>query len=149
MEQLLLTYLILSATIYALRVCEYDEELFKYFLDLSIDLNNKFNVDILKCIYNDNVEYILDVVIYFGQIDLFKLCLAYGADPYINNHNPIKTAIIENELEIIKILLDMESVVDPNFKSVVDQSTIDLLEQYQIYNPIVIFTQYMTELVGH
>lgn len=110
----------------------FDIELFTYFLDLGVDPNNKFDLDIRNDYVYDLGEYILDAVIYLNQIELFILCLKYGADPFINNHGPLKTAIENNQLEIIKILLDLGSIVDSQLKCYVFQSTIDLLDQYQI-----------------
>lgn len=109
-----------------------DTELFEYFLNLGIDLNNKLHLDIKEFVYNDEVEYILDMVVDVDYIKLFTLCLKYGADPFINNHSPLRIAIQNDNLEVIKILLDMGSIVDSELDYQVDQSTIDLLDAYQI-----------------
>jgi hypothetical protein len=111
----------------------FDVELFTYFLNTGINPNGKFDLKIKdKYVYEDNIEYILDAIVYVHKINLFKLCLEYGADPYINNHSPLKLAIKMNRLEMIKILLELGSTVDPNIDYHVDVATIDLLDQYQI-----------------
>lgn len=119
-------------------VCGFDEDLFTYFLDLGIDPNSKFDLEIRKNLITRSVEYILDVVAYLGQLDLFILCLKYGADPYINNHSPLTIAIKENRLDIIKLLLDLGSVLDSEFTYKVNSSTIDLLDQYQINHKLIV-----------
>lgn len=120
-------------SIIKLLVCKVDVELFTYFLDLGINLNSKFDIDAKKMFkINDAVEYILDAIVYFGQSELFKLCLKYGTNPYINNHSPLTIAVKMNQLEIIKILLYLGSVVDLNIEYIVKKSTINLLNEYQI-----------------
>jgi ankyrin repeat protein len=124
-------------SIIKLSICNFDAELFTYLLDMHIDLNSKFDIDVKKTFMNnDAVEYILDAVVYFDKIDLFKLCLQHGADPYINNHSPLKISIKKNRLEIIKLLLDLGSVMDPELDYTVNQLTIDLLDQYQIHHKL-------------
>lgn len=120
------------AYICKISICGFDEELFTYFLELGIDVNSKFDMDVNKGYEYNSIEYILDAIVYLGYIDLFKLCLKYGADPYINNHSPLKIAIKQNKLDIIKLLLDLGSVVNPELNCPVEQSTIDLLDTYQI-----------------
>lgn len=123
----------LCLSIRKLSICKFDAELFTYFLDLGIDLNSKFDIDVKKMFkINDTVEYILDAIVYFGQTELFKLCLKYGANPHINNHTPLAIAVKMNRLEIIKILLDLGSVVDPHIEYIAKKSTINLLNEYQI-----------------
>lgn len=111
----------------------FDEELFTYFLDNGVDPNSKFDSDIKKkYIHNNEIEYILDALIDFDEIKLFKLCLKYGADPYIGNHSPLKISIRQNRLDFIKLLLDMGSIVDSESEYYIEQTTIDLLDSYQI-----------------
>lgn len=114
--------------------CKFDEELFTYLLDLGIDLNSKFDLNIKKryiCQYVP-VEYILDVIVSLGQLELLKLCLKYGADPYINNHSPITVAVKTNSLSMIKFLLDLDSVIDCELEYIVGKPIISLLDEYQI-----------------
>lgn len=115
-------------------VCKFDEELFTYLLDLGIDLNGKFDSNIKKRYISKCVpiEYILDVIVSLGQMELLKLCLKYGADPYINNHSPITVAVKTNSLSMIKFLLDLGSVVDCELEYIVSKSIISLLDEYQI-----------------
>lgn len=114
--------------------CAYDSELFTYFLDnLIIDLNGKFDVNIKKksgC--NPDIKYILDAVVWFGPPAFLKLCLAYGADPYINNHSPLRIAIYERNLEAVTILLELGSTVDSYFTSDTSKEIIELLDMYNI-----------------
>lgn len=116
-----------------IRSHRFDVELFTYFLNTGINPNNKFDLKIKdKYVYEDNVEYILDAIVYVDKIDLLMLCLEYGADPYINNHSPLKLAIKMNRLEFINLLLKLGSIVDPDLDYCVNIATIDLLDQYQI-----------------
>lgn len=114
--------------------CAYDSELFTYFLDnLVIDLNGGFDSNIkIKSGCCPNIKYILDAVVYFGPPELLKLCLAYGADPYINNHSPLKTAIYARDIEIVKILLELGSTVDSYFACDTSDEMSKLLDTYNI-----------------
>jgi ankyrin repeat protein len=114
--------------------CAYDAELFTYFLDnLCIDLNGKFDVNIkMKSGCSPDIKYILDAVVWFGPPAFLKLCLAYGADPYINNHSPLMIAIYERNFVAVKILLELGSTVDSYFVSDTSKEIIELLDGYGI-----------------
>jgi ankyrin repeat protein len=126
----LYTFCLYIANIYD---CVFDEELFTYFLDGLINPDDKLDPNI-KCTFkfDDDVTYILDAVVYLGSNQLFNLCLKYGADPFINNHMPLQLAIKYDNLVVIKILLDLGSVVDHELTYMVDVATINLLNQYSI-----------------
>jgi len=85
-----------------------DEELFTILLDLGIDLNTRVDFRIT----GKTNKYILESVVCCHYPELTKLCLKYGADPYINNHGPLREAIRWNNKESIKILLDLGSTLD-------------------------------------
>jgi ankyrin repeat protein len=97
-----------------------DDRIFILSLEHGIDFNT---------MYND--KYILEFVAIYSD-HLLKLCLKYGADPYINNHGPLKQAINYRNISSVKILLDLNSIVDPNLDCNTNQEIIDLLDQYQI-----------------
>jgi hypothetical protein len=102
-------------------------KLFTYLLDCHIDFNNKFDIHIMP--FEGNI---LDAVISFGPIELLGQCLIYGADVYIDNDSPLKTAIKLRKLDSVKILLDSESKLDPDFECDTSPEIIDLLDQYGV-----------------
>lgn len=114
--------------------CVYDAELFTYFLDnLVINLNDKFDSNIkIKSGCFPDIKYILDAVAYFGPPELLKLCLAYGADPYINNHSPLEIAIYARDIEIVKILLESGSIVDSYLAEDTSDEMSKFLDMYGI-----------------
>lgn len=119
--------------------CQYDEELFTYFLDASdINFNTQIDPALKKNAHTvgikniDLIEYVLELVVYFAPVELIKLCIRYGLDPHINNCGPLKIAIQWNKLKAVKILLDCDSTLDPNFESDVSSDMIDLLDSYHI-----------------
>lgn len=129
-NDVLYTFCLYIANVYD---CGFDKELFTYFLNGYIDPNDKLDPNIKHTFgFDSDVEYILDAIVYLGSNQLFKLCLKYGADPFINNHMPLQLAIKSNNAIIIKILLDLGSVVNSELEYVVFESTINLLNQYQI-----------------
>lgn len=98
-----------------------DDYIFVILLEHGVDFNTTYNG-----------KYILELVAIRSNV-LLKLCLKYGADPYINNHGPLKYAICYANIESVKILLDLNSTVDPNLDcNNTSQEIIDLLDQYQI-----------------
>lgn len=97
-----------------------DDSLFILSLEYGIDFNT---------LYSN--KYILEFVAIYSD-HLLKLCLKYGADPYINNHGPLALAIRYTNIDSVKILLDLNSIVDPNLDCNTNQEIIDLLDQYQI-----------------
>ena len=102
---------------------------------MDIDLDSKFDLTCKKNMLDGkdiNIQYILEAVVYIGSVELLQLCLKYGANPHINNHGPLHMALRCNNLDMIKLLLDPESVIDPNFECNVTTEIIDLLGQYQI-----------------
>lgn len=131
--------------IHVLPNCPMDEELFIYLLDNCIDLNSEFDPDwdiMRQGISAQEIpadilfKYILEPAVYFGSIALVKLFIKYGANPFINNHSPLKLAIMKNKIEIVKFLLDLESVVDPDFEYIVESEIIDLLNQYGVLHKL-------------
>lgn len=106
---------------------KFDIKLFAYLLDHGIDFNNNFNKKITQ--FSGNI---LDAVIFFGPIELLELCLTYGADFHIDNDSPLKTAIRFHKFNAVKILLDLESKLDPDFEGETTFDIIDLLYQYNI-----------------
>lgn len=113
--------------------CKYHEELFTHFLNMGVDLDAKFDLTCKKNMADDiHITYILEAIVYAGSIELLQLCLKYGANLHINNFGSLHTAIWYNKLDIVKFLLDVDSIVDPNFECNVTTEMIDLLDQYQI-----------------
>lgn len=98
-----------------------DIELFTIFLEYGIDFNYKYLT-----------LYVFERVVGRGSIKLLNLCLKYGADPYINNSGPLTLALHQSRLNIVKILLDVGCIVDPNLERNVDPNIIDLLNERQI-----------------
>lgn len=106
-----------------------DMEYLTYLLDKHIDLNTIFNDDMYQSPHN---FYIFEAIICYGPIELIKLCMEYGADPFINNHGPLRTGIIHNKLDAVKILLDMGSRANIEVGCNVDPDMINLLNRYDI-----------------
>lgn len=96
-------------------------------LEFNIDLNSRFDDEI---IITD--LYIFEILVDTAHLDIIKLCISYGANPQINNHSALRLAIIFNRLNVIKFLLDIGLVLDPESEYAVKSETIDLLDQYQI-----------------
>lgn len=97
------------------------EELFRIFLDYGIDFNFKYKS-----------LYILEFLARRGLYQLIKICLEYGADPHINNCGPLHQSLFRNKIKTSTALLDLGSIVDPNWCFDVSQEIIDLLDQYYI-----------------
>jgi ankyrin repeat protein len=116
--------------------CKYHEKLFTHFLNMGVDLDAKFDLACKKNMVDDKdihiqyITYILEAIVYTDSIELLQLCLKYGANIHINNYGPLHMAIRCNKLDIVKFLLDTESIVDPNFECDVTTEMIDLLDQY-------------------
>ena len=111
--------------------CKFDEELFTYFLDCGIDFNHRFDID------NQNqIEYILDAVVYYGSFELLVLCLKYGADPHINNCSPLKMAIKKCKFKSVKLLLDVGCILDSEFECETTDDIGDLLDQLGIVHKL-------------
>lgn len=104
----------------------YNEELFIYFLDYNFDLNIPIKLNTAIC-----EVYILEVAV-LHSANLTKLCLQYGADPYINNHSPLHKAIEYNKLDIVRILLDLGSVVNLDSNYEITPDMVNLFAEYQI-----------------
>jgi ankyrin repeat protein len=129
--------------IHVLPHCPMDEKLFVYLLDSCPDLNSEFHPELVispttgkpRGMSGDKMpidlifKYILEAVIWFGPIELVKLCIKYGADPHINNYSPLKIAIMKNKIDIVKYLLDLGSRIDANFEYAVEPEIIDLLDE--------------------
>lgn len=109
--------------------CRFDLELFTLILNCGIDLDNKmYSSPVLSF----KKFCILEIIVALDELELFNLCLKYGADPFINDHSPLKLAIKLNKTTIVKILLDLGSIVDINLTYEVEQEIIDLLDTYHI-----------------
>lgn len=107
------------------------EELFNMFLELGVDLNGKNDH---KCTYNRLYgKYILELVVSCCP-KLFKVFITHGADPFINLHGPLKMAIEWNNSDVILLLLELGSELDPEFECEVEQDTIDVIEKFGISN---------------
>lgn len=109
--------------------CGFDLELLTLILNCGIDLDNKMHS---SPVLSFKKFYILEIIVSLGELELFNLCLKYGADPFINDHSPLKLAIKSNKTAIVKILLDLGSIVDINLTYEVEQEIIDLLDTYHI-----------------
>jgi hypothetical protein len=103
-----------------------NEELFTYFLNYNFDLNMPVKLKHASCDL-----YILELAVMHG-VPLTKLCLQYGANPYINNHGPLNKAIKYNKLDTARILLDLGSKLDSDLDFAITSNMVNLLEEYQI-----------------
>lgn len=103
-----------------------DKELFTYFLNYNFDLNLPIKLKDSLC-----DTYILELAVMHG-IQLTKLCLQYGANPYINNHSPLNKAIAYNKLDTVKLLLELGSTVNPELDYKITPAMVNLLATYQI-----------------
>lgn len=106
---------------------DFKMEILKHILDYGIDFKNKFNIDCEK-------KYILELCIILDNIEIFKLCIDYGADPFIANNIFLKLAIRHKSIEIIKLLLDLGVEFNYEWEIKTTQSVIDLLLEYEITN---------------
>jgi ankyrin repeat protein len=114
------------------RLYGFDEELFTYFLDMGVDFNRKLN-PIIKVESNDyDIAYILEAVVYFRSVEALVSCLKYGADPHIDNDSPLKIAIDTSKFHCVKLLLDLGSVLNPDFECETTEKIVDLFDQLAI-----------------
>lgn len=104
-----------------------DKELLDMFLNLGADINGE--IDFIR----SGEKYILEAVITHCS-NLFDLFIAYGADPFINSHGPLKIAIMWNKIDIISSLLELGSELDPEFEYQVEKNVIDCVEKFGIVN---------------
>lgn len=101
---------------------KYDEELFTLLLDVGIDFN----------IIHDS-KYILEWIVWRNSIELLKLCIKCGADPYINNMSLLKIAISHGQIDLTKYLLELGLVIDSDFEcGVISLNIINLLDEFKI-----------------
>ena len=78
----------------------------------------------------------------FSHLQLFRTgslydelkAVACGADPFINSHGPLKIAIMWNKINIISLLLELGSALDPEFEYVVRSDIISVIEKFGIIN---------------
>lgn len=112
----------------------FDKELFTYLLDQNINLSEKIDSDItiLPC-----TEYIFELVVAVGSLELLHMCLEYGVDLYINNAGPLKTAIRYNKLESVKVLLKLGCGLDEDFECGTINSIIDEVDRYGITHKLI------------
>lgn len=106
---------------------EFTIPILRTLLDCGIDLNNK--IEICGCHI-----YVIQACIYFESIELVKLCLEYGADPFVDNNTSLKCAIMFKCTDIIKLLLDLGVIFNPEWKVKTSQKIVNLLAEYQITN---------------
>lgn len=106
---------------------EFTIPILRTLLDCGIDLNNKIEV----C---GSHIYVIQACIYFKNIELVKLCLEYGADPFVDNNTSLKCAIMFKCVDIIKLLLDLGVIFNPEWKVNTSQEIVNLLAEYQITN---------------
>lgn len=132
--------------IHVLPHCPMDEKLFIYLLDSCPDLNSEFHSGLVinqttgkpRGLSSDEMppdllfKYILESAIWFGPIALVKLCIKYGADPFINNYSPMTMAVMKNKIDIVEFLLELGSGIDIHFEYEVGPEIIDLLDKYCI-----------------
>lgn len=113
----------------------FDVELFNIFFDMNVDLNSKIHQ---KCAYDnyarDGIEYLLEVAILWQSVDIVKLFLKHGADPYINSNGPLRVAILAGKKDIIQLLLELGCELDPGFECAVNPDVITILEKFEITN---------------
>lgn len=98
--------------------CPFDPELFMHLLDCGINFDEK---------PTSGDRYILEIVVDKWNIILLNMCLKYGANPRINNDNPLKIAIQNNNISMAKILLELGSIVDFDFDYKLDINMVNLL----------------------
>ena len=51
-----------------------------------------------------------------NSIELLKLCIQCGADPYINNMSLLKIAISHGQIDLTKYLLELGLVIGSDFE---------------------------------
>ena len=108
-----------------------DEELFNMFLELGVDLNSEIDY---RCAFNKSEKkYILELVVNDCP-KLVKLFITHGADPFINSNGPLKMAIMWNRIDLISLLLELGSELDPEFEYEVEKETMDCIEKFGITN---------------
>lgn len=112
----------------------FDKELFTYLLDMHINFNEKIDPYID---HMPHTEYIFELIVCSNYPELIELCLEYGADPFINNNGPLRSAIHhhniqDHAIEAVKILLKLGCVIDTDFECETTSKIIDLLDQYCI-----------------
>lgn len=93
-----------------------DIELFTLLLDLGIDF--RYN-----CMFQ--------AVVRCG-IELTKLCLQYGADIHINNYGPLRSAITWNRPDVVKLLLELGSILDPELELTIRSDMKCILDEFGI-----------------
>lgn len=114
--------------------CPIDEELFNIFLNAGMDMNTILGS---KCNFGSDIKYILEAITLLDNINTFKLFLKHGSDPFINSHGPLKIALAYRKSNIVKLLLELGSIVEQKF---IDQicstpfpipsDIIDILQKY-------------------
>lgn len=110
----------------------FDKELFTYLLDTHIDLNEKIDPDIEHV---PHTEYIFELIVCSNYPELIELCLEYGANPFVNNNGPLRSAIQHYNIQdhaivAVKILLKLGCVIDANFECETTSEIINLLDKY-------------------
>lgn len=104
---------------------DFKMQILKDILDYGIDFKNKFNIYCEK-------KYILESCIILDNVEIFKLCIDYCADPFIENNIFLKLAIKYQSMKIIKLLLNIGAEFNYEWEMKTTQSVIDLLLEYEI-----------------
>lgn len=103
--------------------CIIEENVFIYFLEQGIDFN-------FQDAYG---RYVLEsVVSNTYDSELIKLCLQYGADPYINNHGPLQIAVECNKLKSARLLLELNSTLTSEPECSITLEMINLLKEFNM-----------------
>jgi ankyrin repeat protein len=68
-----------------------------------------------KCNFINDIKYILEAIVLSDNINIFKLFLKNGADPFINSNGPLKIAIRYGKHNIAELLLEIGSVAEQEF----------------------------------
>ncbi len=111
-----------------------DYEFIQNIIDTGININttHKYVYDIYM--NKPAIEYVSTVlelyIMFCTDIRIIKLLLINGADYSANNFRALELAIEYNNLELVKILLDMGSFLDENFELEVEPNIINLIESY-------------------
>lgn len=118
-----------ALSIIAIKEYGTDEELLDMILKSGIDINImlKFERD-----NRPSIKYILESFVLYDDVDIFKRLINNNADPFINSHGPLKTAIGFKKKNILELLLELGSVVDSEFlnKTKIPEDIKCILEKY-------------------
>ena len=67
---------------------------------------------------------------YYGDMDILKLCINYGADPLINSYSPLIMSIEKGHSECVRLLLDLGSIFNPEWSYNTNNDVINVLIDY-------------------